>query len=256
MKLTNDYELDFLKSCTKEELAPLVGVILGTDDEGNINRSGRFSSELDTSPAFIKYYPDHAKYVDEIIEEVQKFGANTLATIMRGGLGVPYREVLLDAAKRLKVNFNKKSATSVIEECLLSKVLVDAWERMPEADRQQLLKEAEKVFGVKVGGISSAIAIKIFRANGFRAYQFALIIVNAIAKSILGHGLKLAGNVYLVRLLAVLAGPVGWAISGAWTLADIASPAFRVTLPACVYIAALRKMKENEKFATVNNGKD
>lgn len=254
MKIPNDYELDFLKSCTKEELAPLVGVILGTDDEGNIDCAGRFSSHLDMSPAFIKFYPDHTKYVDDIIEEVQKFGANSLATIMRGGLGVPYHEVLCDAAKKLKVNFNKKSTTKVIEECLLSKILMDAWERMSEDERKMVLKEAEKVFGVKVGGISAAAAIKIFRAGGFKSYQLAMIIVNAVAKSVFGHGLKLAGNVYLARLLAVLAGPVGWAISGVWTLADIASPAFRVTLPACVYIAALRKMKENEKFAGANNG--
>ena len=45
------------------------------------------------------------------------------------------------------------------------------------------------------------------------------------------------------------AGPVGWILTGVWTAFDFASQAYRVTIPSCIYIAALRKMKENEKFA-------
>ena len=101
-KVPNDYELEFLKECTQDELAPLVGAILGTDDNGDIDCSGRFSSELDKAPAFKANYPDHTKYVDEIIEEVQKFGGNTFANIFRGDMGVSYHEVLCDVAKKMK----------------------------------------------------------------------------------------------------------------------------------------------------------
>ncbi|HNE26607.1 MAG TPA: ubiquinol-cytochrome C chaperone family protein, partial [Pseudomonadales bacterium] len=41
--------------------------------------------------------------------------------------------------------------------------------------------------------------------------------------------------------LKVLSGPIGWAITGIWTAIDIASPAFRVTIPAVIQIAALRQ---------------
>ena len=41
--------------------------------------------------------------------------------------------------------------------------------------------------------------------------------------------------------MSLLTGPVGWVITGAWTLIDIAGPAFRVTLPAVIQIAVLRK---------------
>lgn len=247
-KLPNDYELDFLKSCTKEELEPLVGAILGTDDKGNIDRSGRFSSELDKKPAFTTHFPDHTKYVDEIIEEIQKYGGNSIANAVRG-MGVSYHEVLCDVAKKMKVNFNAAQTTQTIEDGLLAKVLEDAWEKMSEEDRKKLIEEAGNVFGAKVGGIGAGTLIAIFRAGGFKSYKVALIIVNAVAKAILGHGLKLAGNIYLTRLLAVLAGPVGWILTGVWTAFDFASQAYRVTIPACIYIAALRKMKDNEKFA-------
>ena len=247
-KLPNDYELDFLKSCTKEELEPLVGAILGTDDKGNIDRSGRFSSELDKKPAFTTHFPDHTKYVDEIIEEIQKYGGNSIANAVRG-MGVSYHEVLCDVAKKMKVNFNAAQTTQIIEDHLLAKVLEDAWEKMPEDDRKKLIDEAGNVFGAKVGGIGAGVLIQIIRAGGFKSYQVALIVANAVAKAILGRGLTFAGNIYVTRLLAVLAGPVGWIITGVWTAFDFASQAYRVTIPACIYIAALRKMKENEKFA-------
>ena len=247
-KLPNDYELDFLKSCTKEELEPLVGAILGTDDKGNIDRSGRFSSELDKKPAFTTHFPDHTKYVDAIIEEVQKYGGNSIANAVRG-MGVSYHEVLCDVSKKMKVNFNTTQTTQTIEDSLLAKVLEDAWEKMSEDERKELIKEAGNVFGAKVGGIGAGVLIQIIRAGGFKSYQVALIIANAVAKAILGRGLTFAGNIYLTRLLAVLAGPVGWILTGVWTAFDFASQAYRVTIPACIYIAALRKMKDNEKFA-------
>ena len=42
----------------------------------------------------------------------------------------------------------------------------------------------------------------------------------------------------VMRTLHMLAGPIGWAIAGVWTAF------YRVTVPAAVYIAALRKMKK------------
>lgn len=247
-KLPNDYELDFLKSCSREELAPIVGAILGTDDKGNIDRSGRFSSQLDKKPMFVTHYPDHTKYVDEIIEEIQKFGGNTLVNAFRG-MGVSYHEVLCDVAEKMNIHCSKTQSTEIVEAHLLANVLDNAWEKMSEEDRKKILDESGNVWGVKVGGVSAAVLIQIIRAGGFKSYQIALIIANAVAKAILGHGLKFASNIYLTRLLAVLAGPIGWIITGVWTAFDFASPAYRVTIPACIYIAALRTMKANERFA-------
>nr|WP_321317172.1 ubiquinol-cytochrome C chaperone family protein [uncultured Campylobacter sp.] len=44
----------------------------------------------------------------------------------------------------------------------------------------------------------------------------------------------------IARIVGIYAGPVGWAITGAWTAVDLASPAYRVTVPACLLIAKLR----------------
>lgn len=43
-------------------------------------------------------------------------GANTFATMFRGGKGVPYKEVLEDVYDKMKVNFNKDSSVETIEK--------------------------------------------------------------------------------------------------------------------------------------------
>ncbi|MNH46242.1 hypothetical protein D3C79_1089360 [compost metagenome] len=49
--------------------------------------------------------------------------------------------------------------------------------------------------------------------------------------------------------MAVLTGPIGWVVTGAWTMVDIASPAYRVTIPAVIQVAALRQKALYEKQA-------
>ena len=242
-----DHDLDFLHNCTKEELEPIVGAILGKDEHGNINKRGRLTSDLDKSDTFKQCFPDHTKYVDDIIAEIQQFGSNTFATAFRG-CGVPYHEVLCDVCDKLKVNYSKMSRAEKIEHCLIEKVLDDAWEKMSQDDRDALLKELGKGRGKAGGSIGSAIIVA-FRMGGFNSYRITLIVVNAIAKAILGRGITLAGNAAICRVLGVLAGPIGWAITGAWTALDIASEAYRITIPACVYIAALRMMKQAQESA-------
>ena len=81
----------------------------------------------------------------------------------------------------------------------------------------------------------------IFRMGGFKSYQLTLIVVNAVLKALIGRGLTLAGNVALTRTMAVLTGPIGWAITAIWTAIDVAGAAYRVTIPAVIQVAALRQ---------------
>ncbi len=52
----------------------------------------------------------------------------------------------------------------------------------------------------------------------------------------------------LKKTLGILAGPIGWVITGALVSVNLAGPAYRVTVPACVLIAALRlKLKAEQE---------
>ncbi|MFT1608869.1 DUF3944 domain-containing protein, partial [Enterobacter hormaechei subsp. steigerwaltii] len=43
------------------------------------------------------------------------------------------------------------------------------------------------------------------------------------------------------RTMGAFAGPVGWVLSSLWLLIDLAGPAYRVTLPSCIFIAYMRQ---------------
>ncbi len=49
--------------------------------------------------------------------------------------------------------------------------------------------------------------------------------------------------------MGVLAGPIGWVITGALVSVNLAGLAYRVTVPACVLIAALHKKLKAEQEA-------
>ncbi|GAA8800604.1 hypothetical protein BTM150_04430 [Helicobacter pylori] len=58
----------------------------------------------------------------------------------------------------------------------------------------------------------------------------------------------MVGKVALKKTLGILAGPIGWAITGALVSINLAGPAYRVTVPACVLIVALRlKLKAEQE---------
>lgn len=49
--------------------------------------------------------------------------------------------------------------------------------------------------------------------------------------------------------MGILAGPIGWVITGALVSINLAGPAYRVTVPACVLVATLRKKLKAEEGA-------
>jgi len=232
-----DPDLEFLKNVKSEDLEQLVYILIYDPNDGN----KRISEELSEKEKYIRYRPDHNKYWREIAEELQKYGGNTIANFMRG-TGVLYKEILMDVCDELKVNYNKNSSTEMIENNLLMKILDKALEEMTEEERKELLNsiglENTTNFSKEaLVGIFQAI----FRAGGFKSYQLTVIVANAILKALIGRGLSFAGNATLTRTMAILTGPIGWAITALWTAIDIAGPAYRVTIPAVIEISVLRK---------------
>ena len=237
MAYREDSDLAFLGELESKDLDDLV-YCLTHDKDGSV----RLTEELTMSELYKRYYPDHHKYWELIAAELQCFGANSFATMLRGGKGVLYKEILTDVCDKLKVNYNKNADVEVIEQNMLMKILKDAIDKMsPDEIRQ--LAESMGVTDLKsitkdalIGGFQA-----IFRAGGFKSYQLTVIIVNAILKALIGRGLSIGGNVVLTRTMAILTGPIGWVITGLWTAVDIAGPAYRVTIPAVIQVAALRQ---------------
>lgn len=232
-----DDDLEFLGKLQSRDLDDLVYCLIHDTDGKE-----RFTEELTSNNLYKRYAPDHNKYWEDIAEEIQRFGANTFATLFRRGKGVRYNEVLTDVCDKLKVNYNKNSSTEMIENNLFLKILQDALEKMSPEDIKSLGKELGISNTTSLDNQTMLAAFQtIFIMGGFKSYQLTLIIANAIMKALFGRGLTFAANSTLTRVMATLTGPIGWAITALWTIIDIAGPAYRVTIPAVIQVAYLRK---------------
>lgn len=241
----NTKDLEFLYSARNEDLRILVDY-LTKDKNGNY----RLTEGLTSKRSYQAYYPARIDLmVDDVIDELERFGGNTIANFFRGG-GVDYRTIVTGVAKKLKVNFNKKSDVAIIEWNILMKIFTDSLDKMSEEELMKLAKE----MGVPIGRytrFSKQIVINVLqiaiKKSGFAAYKIAVIVANAIAKALLGRGLSFAANATLTRFVSIFAGPIGWVLMALWTAIDIAGPAYRVTIPCVVQIAYMRILS-NTKF--------
>ncbi|MBB3182281.1 ubiquinol-cytochrome C chaperone family protein [Variovorax sp. Sphag1AA] len=259
---------EILAAGDKEDLDVLVDYIT---DSGQ----GRVSLDKSTCTSLVgaKARPNYTVVERHTIEdELRKFGGNSVANVMRsvrdflGGLGsnapatVTYDEIVRDVAEHLKVKFDKYAGTPQVEEGILKALLVASFEKMAEGDRANLLGELGVVDALDVakrgaaaatagaaaafGATQAAALLSAFAFSRTGGYFMARSVAAASAQALLGRSMFMGTTALLARPIAALAGPIGWAVTGAWALADMASPAYRVTVPCVVQVAYMRRKAE------------
>ncbi|WP_001013130.1 DUF3944 domain-containing protein [Helicobacter pylori] len=238
--------LEFLKRLSSSDLKDLFDVLV-YDEDGTL----RMNEELTSSTEYQRCGHDYAKYPRRIAEELQRYGGNSFANFFRDE-GVLYKEILCDACDHLDINYNERSATSLIEQNMLSKLLKDSLEKMSGREIKELcdglgMTNIDKVIGENKQ-VPIASVLTLFKAGGSHSYALAVSVADAMVRQTLGHGLSsVVGKVALKKTLGVLAGPIGWVITGALVSINLAGPAYRVTVPACVLVATLRKKLKAEE---------
>lgn len=232
-----DKDLEFLSNCSNENIK-LLADFLVYDSDGK----ARLTEELSIKQSYRVNYPDNmVAIVPDIVDELQRFGGNTIMTMLNGH-GATYRTILEDVCKTLKVPFNKNNTTELLEQYLLQQFLVMSVDKMTEEDVHQLSSKLTKEAFKRRPGLLKAGSPLFIRLT-------TMLIAN-LAKSV---GLKQAAGLVAKfaggRAFAVLAGPIGWVLSSLWAAYDIAGPAYRVTIPCTLTIAYLRmtqNMSEDE----------
>jgi uncharacterized protein YaaW (UPF0174 family) len=242
MAYRKDDDLEFLQYCSNEELGLLVEHLTLT--QGGEPRIGE---SLTRRPLYRKYYPDHQKYWRNIAEEIQVYGANTVATFFRGNTGVLYRDIVIDVAKKYKCSFMEGVDVAEIEKAILLTMLTTSIDEMSTEELEQLVDQLNLDSATMSKG-----AIKQALLSGWNVGSTALVSITAgvIAKAVavrfgitslavVGGGAATVGS----AALGVLTGPVGIA---ALAGSALAGPAYRVTIPCVVQIAFLRLQHESK----------
>ncbi|PUD34027.1 DUF3944 domain-containing protein [Helicobacter pylori] len=235
-------DLEFLRRLSSSDLKDLFDALVYDEDN-----TTRMNEELTDSTEYKRYGRDYAKYPTRIAEELQCYGGNTFINFFRNE-GVLYKEILCEVRNKLKVNYNKKSDTTLIEENMLSSILQKSLEEMDDKEVKEMCDELsiKNTDNLNRQALSAA-TLTLFKAGGSHSYALAIAVADAMVRQTLGHGLSsVVGKVVLKKTLGILAGPIGWVITGALVSINLAGPAYRVTIPACVLIAALRLKLEQE----------
>lgn len=235
----DDEDLKVLQYANKEMLDVLVRHL--TFDKDGLER---VASTLKGDAKFTGSSDDYRKVWRMVAGELQHFGGDTFVNLVRGN-GVLYREILIDVCKQIKVKTNFDASTIEIEQAMLAKLMSDSWDKMTAKEKEVLMEEL-KIDPKLAGQAAKSALINSILVGGFASYQVSLILVNSIATVIMGKGLQLAATAGFGRAVGLLAGPVGWVVSGILTLPAISGPAYRVTCPAVIQVAAMRQQLENK----------
>lgn len=243
-----DPDLEFLAFCDESDLSVLARY-LTHDRDGK----PRTTEQLTSHPEYLRYARDperHRKCWQLIAAELQHFGGDTIANLLRGQ-GVTYNEILRDVCSRLNVSYKKDDSTIQLENKLLEKIISDAWEKLSNSDQRNLLDEIGIPSDTRLlGPAALAAIIGAIRSGGFMSYRIAVVVANSVSRALIGRGLTVAANQGLVRTVAILGGPVGWVISALLFIPVFTGPAYRVTIPAVLHVAYMRKRHlNNEHFS-------
>ncbi len=229
IRYLNDEDLDFLQRCSEDQLAELTR-LLTHNEKGK----ARLSSTLQHNELFrsMEGHPEQHRCNWQLIAgELQHYGGDSIANKLRGH-GKLYRAILLDVAKRLKLKANKESTTFEIEQDLLSHFLRNAWQKMDAEQKQEFLLAVE----ARVSELEELLPLLLkdpALAKGVShllSSQLTRILRTHAAISVIGHGLVRGAG---------LGGPVGAAFN---SVKAVSGSAYRVTIPAVLQIACLRRM--------------
>lgn len=107
MKYIEDKDLNFLRNFNSKELDTLVNIL-----------TKPLTQELTNREMYKEFYPEHSLYIEEILSELQHFGGNTIANVIRKK-GVVYAEILDDVCKALGFKIRNKLSIEEKEDLLL-----------------------------------------------------------------------------------------------------------------------------------------
>ena len=237
-----DRDLSFLAHCDNSELQKLCD-ILTHDQNGHL----RLTEHLTSKEVYLENYPEQMQSLaPAIADELLRFGSNSIATALRYNTPDSYETVVRRVCRQMKVKVGKYDNVATMEYALLEELCESG---LKSLTLEELRTVADQLDIPAKGLTKQAIAAAILAAMRISPIFFRRVAVSMtyeFLSFVIGRGVAVAGARSLQRSLGVLAGPLGWIILTGWTAWDIASPAYRVCIPAVIQVALMRLPAETE----------
>lgn len=183
---------------------------------------------------------------NDIASEIRLFGGNSIANAVRGGEGVPYPELVIDAATHLKVDAKSWESVPSVEARILRRLFLDALDAMSDDMRRVTLSDVGLGALVDSSRAEIGVAVREAPAHGEIRMKVAAFVAESTATSVLGRGLAIAGKAGMAST-ALASGAASaaasivapfWLVFGAVALAG---PAYRVSVPCVIQVAYIRE---------------
>lgn len=235
-----DDDLAFLQYCSEEDIRQLATYLVH-DEDG----SERIASEIKSDPAFTRLdgQPDQWRKSWKLVAgELQHFGGDSLVNLFRR-TGVFYREILGDVCDKMKVKYARNSSAYDIENALIERLVELSWEKMSEAERLEALKRLNMAGHAAPDWQS---ILDMIRGKGRGSFEWSSWLADSARSlfspfSVANIGIAAASGFVAQRGVAVVAGPLA-AVALAVPL--FTGAAYRVTMPAAIQIAYMRRKYE------------
>lgn len=229
MTYREDKDLEILAFASNDELNILVEYLI-RNEYGDL----RMEEKLTDSDGY-KNNPQYPRtYWKDIAAEIQRVGANKVATIIRFGRGILYKEELCDICEKFGINYSKKEEASEIERHVIKKMMLDLLSVMDLKEMKELAYGLgiSKTLVTK-GGLADIIRFMV-RGDELAYYKIALMAAMYTAES---RRLKM-NHLGMV--------PCG-IITHISNMLNEISPSYSVVIPAVVHISYIRA-KYNRNF--------
>lgn len=243
--MKTDLDLAFLRHCENNDLRILCD-ILTHDKKGRI----RLNEQLMNKDSYIESYPDNmVNMYQDLASELQRYGGNTILNLYRHGRGPSYESIVEDVCRTMKVkDVGEHDTAEEMEQKLLVAMTSKMLESMDHEELETMLKELNiKDFDLTKQGVTAALLIMI-RINKTLFIRLFNYIAGIVSRRLLGRGLVQIGTKFGERGAGFSLGPIAWVALTAWTVWDIAGPAYRVTVPAVMQVAMMRLKYNNPKI--------
>jgi len=199
-----DADLEFLGEMTNEDLALLANVIIFDPKD----QKKRLTEGVTSTEEYQKYGKQYKMYWKVLAEELQKYGGDSIVNVLRGGKGVLYKEILLDAASKVVDDLDKKASVIDIENNYIKSLLNKAFDKMSEDEKKALLSEIYSACLEKnLKGFADNL-LSVMKEGSKQALNFLLKnlsdAVSSLTKSMgsaVGHAIGLALAAILLKTI-------------------------------------------------------
>lgn len=234
--------LKFLYQAPNDDLRILCDIVTKEKDGER-----RMTETLTDTAPYRRYYPDQIrKMLPALIHEFRLFGGNSIINFFRGE-GPEYAEILHDVARKFRISLSEPlTDIEQTERLILGKLISDALHDASLSELNRVSSELDLHLSSFNRKKAISALTKLWKNDSVYGYLLMDSVVTSVIAQFTGKNARIPTDSTIARLWPLMLGPAGLTLTALWNVIDIAGPAYKVTVPAVIYIAYLRqKIKFN-----------